>query len=217
MTATTPLTTTPLTVAVLGAGTIGRTLATGWARAGHRVVLGTRQPHDDRIHRAIDETGADHAAPHADAARAAQAVLIAVPGDQVDPLVATLGHTLRGRITIDATNALTPGATNLHHIDALVRAGAVAYRAFNTTGWEQMQRPMFGEQRADMPFSGPDNGGRDVVTRLIDEIGFRPIWLGDGADAHALTDALARLWFQLAFRQGWGRRLGWRMLTDADD
>jgi hypothetical protein len=43
-----------------------------------------------------------------------------------------------------------------------------------------------------------------VVDRLVDDLGFRAIWLGDGLDAHALTDALARLWFQLAFRQGWG-------------
>ena len=100
---------------------------------------------------------------------------------------------------------------------ALTAAGATTYRAFNTTGWEQMANPRFGTQRADMPYSGLDGNERPVVDRLVDDLGFRAIWLGDGTEAHALTDALARLWFQLAFRQGWGRRLAWRMLTDADD
>jgi predicted dinucleotide-binding enzyme len=68
-----------------------------------------------------------------------------------------------------------------------------------------------------MPYSGPDGSERQVVDRLVDDLGFRAIWLGDGPEAHALTDALARLWFQLAFRQGWGRRLAWRLLTDADE
>ena len=80
-----------------------------------------------------------------------------------------------------------------------------------------MANPTFGTQRADMPYSGPDGSERHVVDRLVDDLGFRAIWLGDGPEAHALTDALARLWFQLAFRQGWGRRLAWKMLTDADD
>ena len=77
--------------------------------------------------------------------------------------------------------------------------------------------PRFGTQRADMPYSGPDGSERQVVDRLVDDLGFRAIWLGEGPEAHALTDALARLWFQLAFCQGWGRRLAWRLLTDADE
>jgi hypothetical protein len=31
----------------------------------------------------------------------------------------------------------------LHHLDALVGAGAVAFRALHSTGWEQMAQPTF--------------------------------------------------------------------------
>ena len=51
-----------LTVAVVGAGIVGRTLAAGWARAGHRVVLGSRQPDSDQIRQAVADTGAQRAA-----------------------------------------------------------------------------------------------------------------------------------------------------------
>jgi predicted dinucleotide-binding enzyme len=206
-----------LAVAVLGAGIVGRTLATSWARAGHRVLLGSRTPDDARLLDAVAETGAAGAAPHADATRQADVAVVTVPADQVPALVTELGDTLTGRVVIDTTNAVAPGAAVLHHVDALTAAGAVAFRGINTTGWEQMERPLFGNQRADMLFAGPDTSARAVVEQLIADLGFRPVWLGDGPEALASTDALARLWFQLAFTRGWGRRLGLRLLTAADD
>lgn len=204
-------------IAVLGAGTVGRTLAAGWARAGHDVVLGSRNPNTDRLQAAVAETGARRAATHVDAARAADLVVITVPGDQVDALIGDLGAALHGRPVIDATNLLTPGASALHHIDALVAAGAVAFRALHSTGWEQMAQPEFGEQRCDMLFAGPDGSARAVVETAITDLGFRPVWLGDGPDALAIADASARLWIHLVFARGWNRRLGLRLLTDIDD
>jgi predicted dinucleotide-binding enzyme len=206
----------PLTVAVLGAGIVGRTLAEGWARAGHRVLLGSRRPDSARVVEAVAQTGATSAADHTDALRLADVSVVTVPGDQVDDLLAVLGEAVRGRVLVDATNALATGTSTLHHVDAFTAAGATVYRAFNSTGWEQMARPLFGNQRADMPYAGPDSADRAGVDRLIDDLGFRAVWLGDDAEAVDLTDALARLSFRLAFAQGWGRRLGWRLLTESD-
>lgn len=208
---------TPLHIAVLGVGNVGRTLAAGWVRAGHRVVLGSRQPGSDRVGAAIADTGAAGAALHGDAARAADVAVVAVPGDQVDLLLEAVGDALAGRLVIDTTNVLTAGAPVLHHVDALRAAGATVFRAMNTTGWEQMARPMFGGLRCDLPYAGPDGAARGTVDRLITDLGLRPVWLGDGTDALASTDALARLWFQLAFDRGWGRRLGLRLLSVDDD
>lgn len=207
----------PATIAVLGAGVVGRTLAAGWTRTGYRVLLGSRDPDSPRLTEALATTGAAGTARHADAARAADVVVVAVPGEQVDTLIAELDGALAGRVVVDTTNALAPGGAALHHVDALTAAGATAFRAFGTTGWEQMARPLFGEQRCDLPYAGPDSPSRATVERLAADLGFRPVWLGDGPDALALTDALARLWFQLAFARGWGRRLGLRLLSGADD
>jgi len=204
-------------IAVLGAGKVGRTLAAGWVRAGHDVVLGSRTPDTDRLRAAVAETGARRAATHAVAARAADLVVVTVPGDQVEALVGDLGAVLRGRPVIDTTNVLTPHAPVLHHLDVLVAAGAVAFRALHSTGWEQMAQPTFDEQRSDMAYAGPDGPARAVVDAALADLGFRPIWLGEGPDAVAIADALARLWIQLVFTRGWNRRLGLRLLTDADD
>ena len=205
------------TIAVLGAGAVGRALAAGWVRTGHEVLLGSRDPRGERIAAALAATGAASAATHAEAARRASLVVVAVPGEQVDALVADVGDALSGRPVVDTTNVLTPGAAVLHHVTALVAAGAVAYRALNSTGWEQMARPVFGAERCDMPYAGPDGPDRPIIETALADLGFRPVWLGDGPEALATTDALARLWFQLAFGRGWGRRLGLRLLTAADD
>jgi 8-hydroxy-5-deazaflavin:NADPH oxidoreductase len=204
-------------IAVLGAGTVGQTLAAGWARAGHDVVLGSRAPDTDRLRAAVAKTGAQRAATHADAARTADLVVVTVPGDQVDALVGDLGTALHERPVIDTTNVLTPHAPVLHHLDVLVAAGAVAFRALHSTGWEQMAQPTFDGQRSDMPYAGPDGPARAVVDAAVSDLGFRPIWLGEGPDAVAIADALARLWIQLVFTRGWNRRLGLRLLTDRDD
>jgi predicted dinucleotide-binding enzyme len=204
-------------IAVLGAGVVGRTLTAKWARAGHDVVLGSRDPGADRIVAAVAETGAARAATHAEAARSAELAVVTVPGEQVDALVADLGRSLAGRVVVDTTNVLAPDAAVLHHVDTFTAAGATAYRAFNSTGWEQMARPSFGTQRSDMPYAGPDGPSRALVETLVADVGFRPVWIGDGPAALATTDALARLWFQLAFGRGWGRRLGLRLLTPDDE
>jgi 8-hydroxy-5-deazaflavin:NADPH oxidoreductase len=202
---------------VLGAGSVGRALAAGWVRAGHRVLLGSREPASERMVAARTETGAQDALVHRDAARAADVAVIAVPAEQVESLVRETGDALRGRVAIDTTNVLTPGAAVLHHADVVRAAGATVFRAFNTVGWEQMAQPVFGAVRCDLVYAGPDGPARGTVERLVGDLGFRPVWLGDGEAAFASADALARLWFQLAFERGWGRRLGFRLLSAEDD
>lgn len=206
-----------LTIAVLGAGVVGRTLASGWAGVGHAVVLGSRRPDAPAVGDALDRIGhGATAATHADAVAAADVVVITVPGDQVVSLIETIGASLPGKVTIDTTNDLTPGATP-HHLDALTATGARVFRACNSTGWEQMAQPVFGAIRSDMPYAGPDTPERSTVHGVIEDLGFRAVWLGDTPEAHALTDDLARLWFHLAFQRGWGRRLGLRLLSADDD
>ncbi len=212
------------TIAVLGAGVVGRTLAAGWARAGHHVVLGSRDPASARVRDAVAETAAAagggqvSAGRPADAAAAADVAVITVPGGEVPALIGQLAGALRGRVVIDASNDVSPGAASMNSVAALTAAGAIAYRAFNSVGWEQMQHPVFGQIRSDMPYSGPADGQpARTVQRLIADIGFRPIHLGNDERALDAVDGLARLWFLLAFGQGYGRRLGLRFLTADDD
>src|ERR1041385_1020612 len=93
------------TVAVLGAGNIGATLAGKWAEAGHTVVLGTRDPNGAGVQARAERVGAG-VATHADAARDADVVLFALPGGAMEEATGALGHDLDGKVVIDATNTL---------------------------------------------------------------------------------------------------------------
>jgi 8-hydroxy-5-deazaflavin:NADPH oxidoreductase len=88
--------------------------------------------------------------------------------------------------------------------------GSVRYaRAFNTLGGENMAEPNFADGPADMFFSAPD-ADRETVARVIEDVGLRPVYLGE--DQEALVDALFQIWVTLAMKQGRGRRLALRVI-----
>ena len=98
-------------VAVIGGtGPQGKGLAYRWARHGHRVVLGSRSP--ERAQEAAAEITAR--APEAsvsgsantDAAAGADVVVLAVPYDGHDDLVASLADQLDGKVVISCVNPL---------------------------------------------------------------------------------------------------------------
>jgi NADPH-dependent F420 reductase len=98
-------------VAVIGGtGPQGKGLAYRWARHGHRVVLGSRSP--ERAQQAAAEItarvpdGNVSGAANADAAAAADVVVLAVPYDGHDDLVSSLADRLDGKVVISCVNPL---------------------------------------------------------------------------------------------------------------
>lgn len=98
-------------VAVIGGtGPQGKGLAYRWARHGHRVVLGSRSA--ERADKAAAEItarvpdGGVTGAANADAAAGADVVVLAVPYDGHDDLVAALAEQLAGKVVISCVNPL---------------------------------------------------------------------------------------------------------------
>jgi predicted dinucleotide-binding enzyme len=206
-------------VTVLGAGSVGATLARAWARAGRAVTVGVRAPEADAVQVLVGELGAAaRATTPEDAVTSSRIVVVAVPGTAANGLVDALAPAFADRVVVDATNNLADGHAS-HSLSMLERLAAVApsahgFRAFNSVGWENMAEPGFGAEVADLFFAGPDDDTRGMVEQLIADVGFRPVYVGGGADAHRAVDALATLWFALAFGQHHGRRLAFRMLSE---
>ena len=90
-------------VAVIGGCNVGSTLARGWARAGHRVVLGVRTPGDAK-HAALAPLAVKSV--HEAAAGAAVVVLATPWGGVQDALSAAGEDALRGKVLVDATNPI---------------------------------------------------------------------------------------------------------------
>lgn len=187
------------TIAVLGAGNIGATLASKWASAGHTVVIGSRQPNSSAVQTLVAGIGASVSS-HAGAVVEAEVVLFALPGAAMSSTVEQLGPALDGKIVIDATNNRQATKPNSVASISAVAPSTVVARAFNSLGWENFADPEFDGTPADLFWCGPDGDAGAVAERLIADVGLRPIRLG-GLDQLHLVDMLADLWFALALGQ----------------
>lgn len=97
---------TDVTVSVLGGtGEQGRGLALRFARAGHRVVIGSRSA--DRAQEVAGELGERvTGASNEEAARAGDVVIVAVPWDGHRDLLESLSEALAEKIVVDCVNPL---------------------------------------------------------------------------------------------------------------
>ena len=200
-------------IGILGAGNIGRTIGEKWAAAGHDIVFGvrdTRKPEYQTLLGQLEGQAAVQTT--AEAISHGEIILVALPGNAVAGVAAAFGSALDGKILIDATNKV--GSDEMNNVGVLAEHAPDAriYRAFNSLGWENFQKPALEETQIDLFFCGPEGDTRRVVAQLIEAVGLRPIYVG-GLEQLATVDNIARLWFALALGRGRGRRLAFKVLT----
>ena len=184
-------------IAVLGTGKIGGTLGRAFARAGHGVTFGARDPQAGRD--AVGDTSAT-VSDIAGAIDGADVVVLAVPGAAVAGLAREHAPALGGKLVVDAANNVGGNAPANSHDAVTAAAPGVRYaRAFNTLGFENLQNPRYGDVVGDMFFSAPEPD-RGTLEQLIEAVGLRPVYIGEGT--HALLDDVLRLWFTLSRLSG---------------
>ncbi len=209
-------------IAVIGAGNVGGALGRGWARAGHEVVFGVRDASDPKVKEltAAGEAGGGKivVAGVGEAAAASEVVVLAVPWAAAEAAVAEAGD-LRGRVVLDCTNPLTKdlsglavaAGTSAGEQVAGWAAGARVVKIFNTTGANNMESPRYGDTAATMLYCGDDAPAKEVAARLAADLGFDPVDAGPLVRAR-LLEPLALLWVTLAFAQGQGRDIAWKLM-----
>jgi predicted dinucleotide-binding enzyme len=198
-------------VAVIGSGSIGRTLARRLAASGADVTMGLRDAGSASAAALAAELPGVPSAPVERAIGTADVVVVAIPGANLESFVADQGAAIGGRVVLDTTNDLAGATLNGMGFWRRDAADARVFRAFCSSGWESFADPLFDGLRADVFYCGPDGDGRAVADDVIGAVGVRPVWLGD-EDAADLLDSLARIWFQLAFQQQRGRNIAFKLL-----
>ena len=93
--------TTTATVAILGSGRVATSLATGLAKAGHAIIVGTRHPDDEKSWNGPEVRFASHS----DAIAAVDIVFNATPGDTSVERLEALADALAGKLLVDVANA----------------------------------------------------------------------------------------------------------------
>jgi hypothetical protein len=195
---------------IIGAGAVGSALAAHWARAGHELVLASRHP--ERLGRLAARLGpAVRTGTPADAVRASEVVLLAVPFWEVDAALALAGP-LPGRVVVDATNPFEPGwdlAPTRHgsaaaDLQAKVPEATVV-KAFNALDAGQLS--LGGAGRVGVLCFADDLGAYERVATLVRDATFHPV-LGGGLVRAALGEAGGVLHGEQATAEALQARLG---------
>lgn len=207
-------------IAIIGTGNVGGTLGRLWAAGGHEIVFASRHPGSEKVRALLAQIGGGaRAAPLTDAVPAAEVVVLALPFDAVPQALADCGASLDGKVLVDATNPLGPGGLTVSGEDsagervARLAPRARVVKAFNTIGWETLARPTFGNEIASLLIAGDDADAKATVGRLGAELGFEVVDAGP-MEASRLLEPLAMLWIRLAYSQGQGRRIAFKLLQE---
>jgi predicted dinucleotide-binding enzyme len=210
-----------MAIAIIGAGNVGGALARNWAAKGQDVVLGVRDPKAEKVQKLVAEVGGKaRAATAAEAASAADIILLSTPWPQTEAAIRSLGD-LKGKIVLDATNPLSQGPDGLgleigHTISGgeKVQAwakGASVFKTLNTTGFSNMTKPEFNGVSSVMFVAGDDAAAKPKVMELVRLLGFDAVDAGPLRNAR-LLEAHAMLWIDLALMRGQGPDWAFAML-----
>ena len=219
-------TTTPETLAILGgSGDLGTGLAWRWARAGHRILIGSRTA--ERAEEAAARLrercpGAEvRALDNVTAAREATLVVLTVPAAHQLDTLATVREALQGKILIDVTVPLVPpkvGTVQLppegsagKRAQALLGDGVDVVSAFQNISAQLLQQDVAIE--CDVLVAGNKKAARERVIALAADAGLRG-WHAGPIENAAAAEALTSVLIQIN-RSGGLSHAGIRIVGDA--
>ncbi|HLI85077.1 MAG TPA: hypothetical protein VKV17_14240 [Bryobacteraceae bacterium] len=84
-------------------------------------------------------------------------------------------------------------------------------KAFNTVGANIMANPAFGQSKVALFYCGDDPEAKQIVSKLISELGFEPLDAGPLKQAR-LLEPFAMLWISLALQYGYGTNIAFELV-----
>lgn len=179
-------------IGIIGSGLIGGTVGGLWVKSGHPVMFSSRHP--DELKGLVASLGSLAHAGAVDRAIAfGEVVFVAVPYGALPQVGRDYGTALKGKIVLDAGNAVRGrdgaiadeaerdgiGATSQKYLP-----GTRLVRALNTLSYmilaREANRP---PPRLAIPIAGDDAEAVQVANRLVRDAGFDPVVVGKLADA----------------------------------
>ncbi len=207
-------------IAVLGTGKVGRALGSRWAKLGHEVVFGSRDPDSAKVRETMKKVmDAADLRTQSEAAVGAEVVVLATPWVTARDAIAKAGD-LTGKVLVDCCNPLNASFSGLdvgHTTSAAEQiagwaTGARVVKAFNTVSAAVMLNPAFGDQRATMFYCGDDDDAKTIVGQLATQLDLEAVDAGPLHIARYL-EPLAMLYIHLAIQEGWGSHCALKIIT----
>ncbi len=201
-------------IGILGSGDVARSLGKAFAGEGCEVMLGTRNPDNEKLKAWLQQAAAKGSiGSFADAAQFGEIVVVATRGSATEAALGLAGAAhFAGKVVIDATNPLKIGADKLlalsiGHTDSLGEAvqralpGARVVKAFNTVNNAHMYKPQFPGGTPEMFICGNDAAAKKTVADILTVFGWSPIDAG-GMDAARLLEPFSLLGIRNAIKSG---------------
>ncbi len=206
-------------IGILGSGLMGGKLGTLFARAGHEVVFSYARS-QAKLKRLARIAGANAlAGTPAEAARRADALLLAVHWSRFPEVLQQAGD-ISGKVIVSCSLPMNAENTELavahtsSGLEELVkmvpRARVVA--AFNSVPSEVLFSVYEGRRRAKRPslvYCGDDKRAKAIAVTLIRDVGFNPVDAGPARIARYI-EPFALLVAQLAYEAKGGPKLAYR-------
>jgi len=205
-------------IAIIGAGNVGRALATSFGRAGHDVVITSRDPQHatdlaETVARATTAPSPLVAAQNADV------VVLAIPFSSVAEVALNIRPAIAGKPVIDVTNRMSFGAngvemdtdtSNAEELSVLLPEAKVV-KAFNTLFSSTQSDPVLEGVQLDGFVAGDDDAAKALVLELVESIGLNPVDVGPLVRARQLESlAFLNIALQIANNGSW--QSGWRLV-----
>ena len=206
-------------VGILGSGLMGGKLGTIFARAGHEVVFSYARSERKLKRLAREARGNARAGTPGEAARDADALLLAVHWSRVDDVLKQAGD-LSGKVVVtcslpmnadDTELAVAHTSSGAEQLQKKVRRAQVV-AAFGTVPSEVLFGVFEARRKAARPslvYCGDQEDARDVAETLIRDVGFDPVDAGPLRIAR-YTEPFSLLVAQLAYEGDAGPELAYR-------
>jgi 8-hydroxy-5-deazaflavin:NADPH oxidoreductase len=206
-------------IGILGSGLMGSKLGTILARAGHDVVFSYSRSQRKLERLARDAGAGARAANPADAVADADAILLAVHWSRLDDVLRQAGSLARKTILScslpmtrnDSRMVLGHTTSGAETLAARLRKSHVV-SAFSTAPsevlfsvFEKRKR----KTRPDLVFCGNHKGAKKTAARLIRDVGFNPVDLGELSAARYI-EPFSLLLAEIAYSGSSGPQLGYR-------
>lgn len=194
-------------VGILGSGIVGQVLGAGFAKHGHQVMMGTRNPGDEDVRKWLPQTPTASAGTFSEAARFGDLIVLVVLGRVVEKVIELAGpQNFASKTVIDATNPLAdsppvggvlrymtgPNESLGEKIQVLLPQAHVV-KAFNSVGNTRMVNPHFEQGVPTMFLCGDNDSAKAQVAEIVRQFGWEPFDCG-GIIASRAIEPLCMLW-----------------------
>ena len=184
------------TIAVIGTGDMGDSLGPQFAKLGYQVIYGSRNPDSEKAKSLARLTGNNaRVVSQKEAATASEIVVLALPWLAMESVVNSLD--LDGKIVIDMSVAWQQGEDGYpeNMLESSVaeliqewKPKAKVVKTFATAGSNLIDDPSAAGGIVTMPVASDHRDAKELVAKLVADMGFDPVDFGPLRMAHILED-----------------------------